>query len=129
VDNPQANEFTLDILVAVAAQEARAISDRTKKALAAYKARGGKLGADLVGCHLTDEDRARGRAKGNARKAREAIEVYDDLIPEMKAWKAEGATFQAIADKLNARGDRTRTGAEWSNVQVIRTLKRAEVQA
>jgi DNA invertase Pin-like site-specific DNA recombinase len=129
VDNPTANEFTLDILVAVAANEARAISDRTKKALAAYKARGGVLGSHLVGCHLTAEDRAKGRAKGNAKSAREAVEVYDDLIPEMKAWKAEGATFQAIADKLNARGDQTRTGAEWSNVQVIRTLKRAEVQA
>jgi DNA invertase Pin-like site-specific DNA recombinase len=125
VDNPHANEFTLDILVAVAAQEARAISDRTRKALAAYKARGGLLGAALVGSHLTQEGRDRGRAKGNARQAREAMEVYDDLVADMKAMKAEGLTLQAIADRLNADGHTTRTGASWSPVQVLRTLKRA----
>lgn len=125
VDNPTANEFTLDILVAVAAQEGRAASDRTKKALAAYKARGGKLGSHLVGCHLTPEDRARGSAKANARRVREAFEVYDDLIPEMLAWRSQSATLQLIADRLNLRGDRTRSGTEWSKVQVKRVLDRA----
>ena len=125
VDNPAANEFTLDILVAVAAQEARAISDRTRKALAAYKARGGLLGSHRVGCHLTAEGRARGRARGNARKAREASEVYDDLVPEMMAWRSEGLSLRAIAGRLNARGDRTRTGVSWGPVQVKRTLDRA----
>jgi DNA invertase Pin-like site-specific DNA recombinase len=37
-DNPHANELTIDILVAVAANEARMISTRTRDALAAYKA-------------------------------------------------------------------------------------------
>ena len=36
-DNPYANELTIDILVAVAADEARRISERTKAALRAYK--------------------------------------------------------------------------------------------
>lgn len=125
VDNPHANEFTLDILVAVAAQEARAISDRTKKALAAYKARGGLLGANLVGCHLTPEARAKGRAKGGKKQAKEALEVYEDLIPDMKAWRAEGLTLRAIADRLNQQGHSTRTGSAWSGVQVLRTLERA----
>ena len=36
-DNPHANELTIDILVAVAADEGRRISQRTRDALAAYK--------------------------------------------------------------------------------------------
>jgi DNA invertase Pin-like site-specific DNA recombinase len=148
VDNPHANEFTLDILVAVAAQEARAISDRTRKALAAYKLEkrlskrvremyggsvpadvvertAGKLGAALVGSHLTPEGRAKGRAKGNARQAREAVEVYSDLIPTMKVMRAEGSTLQEIANRLNAEGHCTRTGQPWRPVQVKRVLGRA----
>ena len=45
LDNESANELTLDILVAVAADERRKISERTKAALGALKARGVPLGA------------------------------------------------------------------------------------
>jgi DNA invertase Pin-like site-specific DNA recombinase len=147
VDNPHANEFTLDILVACAAQERRAAQDRTRKALAVYKAEkrvskrvrdkydgqvpaevvaalGGKLGADLVGCHLTAAGREKGRAKGNAKQVREAVAVYEDLIPEMKAWRAEGLSLRAIAARLNERGDRTRTGTLFSSFQIFKCLER-----
>lgn len=43
-DNPQATRFSVHIMAAMAEEEARMISERTKAALAAYKAKGGVLG-------------------------------------------------------------------------------------
>src|SRR4030095_2092943 len=43
-DMPEADEFTVHILAAVAQRERKLISERTKAALAAAKARGVKLG-------------------------------------------------------------------------------------
>jgi DNA invertase Pin-like site-specific DNA recombinase len=126
-DQPQANRLTLHILAAVAEAEAKAISERTKAALAAYKARGGKLGAELPQCrNLTAEARAKGiRMAGDAsRKA--ATEAYSDLIPTVQAMKAEGLSLRAIAERLNAEGHTTRRGKPWNQVQVARVLERAE---
>jgi DNA invertase Pin-like site-specific DNA recombinase len=126
-DQPDANRLTLHILSAVAEAEALAISQRTKAALAAYKARGGKLGAELPQCrNLTAEARAKGiRMAGDAsRKAAE--EAYSDLLPTVQAMKAEGLSLRAIAGKLNVEGHTTRRGKQWNAVQVARVLERAE---
>ena len=90
-DNPHANRLTIHILAAVAEDEARRISERTKAALAAYKARGGLLGANRPDCPgLTPEARRKGqRAAGEASK-RLADEAYADLIDDMRMWHVEG---------------------------------------
>jgi DNA invertase Pin-like site-specific DNA recombinase len=151
-DNPTANKLTIDILSAVAENEARMISQRTRDALKAYKdgkriskrirllypngvppqvieATAGKLGASLPHCrnNMTTEGRERG-AKNAAKshKAR-ATEAYTDLVPDMTSWYEAGMSLQEIADLLNAKRYKTRRQHSWNKVQVMRVLKRASV--
>jgi DNA invertase Pin-like site-specific DNA recombinase len=129
-DNPAANRLTLHILAAVAEAEAKAISDRTKGALAAYKARGGKLGGQLPQCrNLTPEAIAKGRERSKTARAKTAAEAYADVAPLMKEWRTAGETLDAIANRLNGEGHTTRTGRPWNPVQVARVLERAEAAA
>ena len=130
-DNPAANRLTLHILAAVAEAEAKAISDRTKVALAAAKARGTLLGSARPG-HWDGREDARqaglAKARGMAVKVRQAkaAEAYTDLLPSVTALKAEGLSLRDIAAKLNADGHTTRRGRPWNPVQVSRVLEHAE---
>jgi DNA invertase Pin-like site-specific DNA recombinase len=66
-DNPTAIKFTIHILAAVAEHERDAISDRTKAALAAAKAKGkraGQLSADRRSQAASDRRARRGRRAG-----------------------------------------------------------------
>ncbi len=125
-DMPSANRLTLHILAAVAEDEARRISERTKAALAAYKARGGVLGAARPGAY-----RLRGGANATAaRRAGEvsrarAEEAYGDLRTWLIELRAEGLSLRQIARRLNEEGHTTRQGKAWNQVQVGRVLERA----
>ena len=128
-DNPHATRLTLHILAAVAEAEAVAISQRTKAALAAYKARGGKLGSARPGhwegreeARLAGLEKARTVAGKTLRK--KADEAYGDLLPDMKTMRTDGLSLQAIADKLNAQGHTTRRGKPWTPMQVSRVVAR-----
>jgi DNA invertase Pin-like site-specific DNA recombinase len=130
-DNPHANRLTIHILAAVAEDEAKRISERTKAALAAAKARGTKLGSARPDHWKGREDkrlaalkRARQSAKQTVSKA--AQNAYTDLIPLLKEMRSQDASFQAIADELNRRGHTTRRGLAWNPMQVLRILKRTE---
>lgn len=124
-DNPHANRLTIHILAAVAEDEARRISERTKAALAAYKARGGKLGAARKECrNLTQEARERGAKAAGAAVRAIADKEYADLAPIVRELRERGLTQNAIADELNHQGHTTRRGKPWNQVQVLRILKR-----
>ena len=127
-DNPTANKLTIHILAAVAEDEAQRISERTKAALAAYKARGGKLGAARRECrnNLTLEARQRG-----AKAAGEAVRVnanaaYSDLEPLFQDFRSRNLTQRDIAAELNQLGHTTRRGKPWNQVQVGRVLQRLQ---
>lgn len=127
VDNPAANRLTLHILSAVAEAEARAISDRTKAALAVAKARGKLLGSARPDHWQGREDRRRhGLEKAIAASAevrRQQIQTaYLDLVPEIAKYRAAGMTLAAIADRLNVAGHTTRRGKLWNAMQVRRVL-------
>jgi DNA invertase Pin-like site-specific DNA recombinase len=122
-DNPHANRLTLHILAAVAEAEAVAISQRTKAALAAYKARGGRLGAELPQCrNLTQEARQKGAQRAGLAASKAAREAYADLRPQMLELRDAGWPLQGIADELNKQGHTTRRGRPWNPVQVMRVL-------
>lgn len=130
-DYPAANRLTLHIMAAVAENEAKAISDRTKAALAAAKARGTLLGSARPGHWKGKEEKrlaALEKARSASRKAiaEKATEAYTDLLPIIIEEKGKGLSLRAIAEKLNADGHTTRRGRPWNPVQVSRVLERAE---
>lgn len=125
-DMPEANRFMLHVMAAVAENEARAISDRTKAALAAKKARGAKLG--FANPDRKDQGRAcRAGAGVNAAKARDFAE---NVLPLIEALMKDGMTLQDCADALNRRGVATARGGSWHPATVRNALiKGAEIRA
>ncbi len=125
VDNPTANRLTIHVLAAVAEDEARRISERTKAALKAYKARGGMLGANHPKCRpLTREAGKKGQKAGVTSNRRLARDAYADLIPHLTELREAGRSYRQIASDLNAEGHTTRRGRKWNPVQVKRVLDR-----
>ncbi|MET4173882.1 DNA invertase Pin-like site-specific DNA recombinase [Bradyrhizobium sp. LA6.1] len=120
-DMPHANRLTVGIMAMVADEERRAISERTKVALAAAKRRGVKLGGDR-GARLTRAARKAGR---DAQVVR-ANERAADLAHIIRDLEANGVTsLSGIARALTVRRIPTPRGStEWSAVQVARTVSR-----
>jgi DNA invertase Pin-like site-specific DNA recombinase len=126
-DNPNATRLTLHILAAVAEDETRRISERTKAALAAYKARGGKLGSKRRGAHrLTGGANPKAAKRAGEVAAANADAAYVGVAKLMQELKSQGLSLRAIAARLNKKGHKTRRGKPWSPTQVKRVLERAK---
>jgi DNA invertase Pin-like site-specific DNA recombinase len=150
-DNPHVNEMIIDILVAVAAGEARMISTRTKDALRAYRdgkhtsrriralypdgvpaevleATAGKLGAHLPQCrhNLGPAAIAKGRAESILVRQARALKAAQAIGRVIEAIRAEevGISMEKIAARLNERERKTPRKREWTGKQVARVLAR-----
>ena len=121
VDFPQANRLTIHIMAAIAEHEAKMISERTRAALVAAKARGKRLGG-FRGRAGTATDCAKARqARTDSATARAA-----DLAPVIEDIRAGGAqSLRSIAAELNGRGISAPRGGEWSAAQVRAVIAKA----
>jgi len=108
-DMPSANAFMINVYAAVAQEERRMISDRTKAGLRAARERGVKLGnPNLPSINSERLEAAQARAQTIA-----------PVLTELA-----GQSARAIAAELNARKIPTPTGAPWSAKTVIRARAR-----
>lgn len=112
LDVPEFNTLSVGILATMAQWERERISERTRQALQAKKARGEKLGQTFKA-----EDRARGHEthRNNSRNNPENMRAwaYIQLLPADMSNKA-------IAEQLNANGFTTARGGKWQSIQVQR---------
>lgn len=105
-DMPNASAFQLHIFAALAQEERRLISARTKAALAQAKVRGVELGAN--GKNLAHENRQ--RAIQNAEELRSFMPV---------GWEA--MSYSSIAKRLNGAGVTTALGSKF-HPQTVKNL-------
>ena len=108
-DMPNADRFMLHVYAAMAEEEGRRISERTKAALAAAKARGVELGKN--GKVLAAKNKAEAEAFAGSIASRfEELEITTNM------------DLQSIANLLNKAGVRTRGGGVWYRCSVARIL-------
>ena len=120
-DMPQANRFLLHVMAAVAEHEAHAISERTKAALAAAKARGVALGWSMPS---RAEEQRQAACKGAQSNAGAADRHAANVLPVIRQIAAGGASLRQVAAELNARGIMTARGGQWHATTVRNALAR-----
>lgn len=123
-DSPNASPLQLGILAVVAEEEARAISARTKAALAAAKARGKRLGGGDGGRALAAYRAEHGNALACAGAKRGADDFARDARAFVEPLVRERMSDAAIAAALNAEGIETRRGGRWHETSVRRLRAR-----
>jgi DNA invertase Pin-like site-specific DNA recombinase len=116
-DMPEANRLTIHILAAVAEHERDMISQRTKAALQAAKARGAKLGSP---------EPKKGAAVRSQVLREKADRFAAHTLPVIRGLQAQGVTScKALARALNARGIPTANRRKWYGTTVKILLERS----
>lgn len=120
-DNPHATELTVDILAAVAADEARRTAERTRAALAVKKRQGHALGRPA---NFTAAGRQRGRDQvRQARRGRLLVWAlaYGGLLNRLRV--TEGASLRTLGRALEGADVPTPTGRyDWHPMTVARVI-------
>jgi len=124
-DMPEANRFMLHVMAAVAEHEGKAISERTRAALAAAKARGVKLGWAIPSRRSEQRQAAQ---KGAAIRKEKADEFAANVLPLVKELQSEGMSLRRIAATLNERGVQTARGGAWA-AATVRNIITRNIQA
>ena len=122
-DMPEANELTIHIMAAVAQAERKAISKRTKEALAAAKARGVALGGNrgnLGDLRMGPAASAKRRSENSRDRALKVMRQIEDIR------RAGNHSLRNIAQHLNERGIHAPRGGAWSAAQVRATILTAQ---
>lgn len=122
-DMPDADDLMLRVYAAISERERELISERTKAALAAAKARGQRLGGDRGFRPAAPPDAAvaaRARIAAADTAANQAIHAIED------ARAAGASSLHAIAAALNRDGVSTPRGGAWTATAVRRVLLRAD---
>jgi len=108
-----AGRMVLTVMASVAEFESRRISERTREALTAAKARGVKLGG-LRPNTLTRNDAAHDRA----------MAATERLRPVLAGLAVQGLSLRAMSEALAGAGIHTKTGKHWSPSTVKLALER-----
>lgn len=127
-DTPHASDLQLGIMAVVAQEEARAISARTKAALAAAKLRGTKLGGPNGIAPLAAYLALNGNKAAADGSKKGADKFAADTRPFIEPYVLQGLTDKAIAERMNADGTVTRCeGGRWHETSVRRLRARLEI--
>jgi DNA invertase Pin-like site-specific DNA recombinase len=102
----QADPFLLHIYAALAEQERRMISERTRAGLHAARKRGVRLGSATIG-------------RDNKRAAQQRAKALRPILKSL-----DGQSARAVAAELNRRKIETPRGLKWSAMTVIRVQRR-----